>query len=362
MNEKRSVLIVDDDPAILRGLALFIGRYAKVTTADSAGSAIAALESDCFDTIVMDYDLGNGTGHDVLDHMSRIGCEVPVIMLTAVGTKDVIIRSLHYHVFGFAEKPFRQEHLDALIKSAFQEKERIETAKRLAALGENAGQLIHEIGNALNALTMQIGVLHRRIRSFPDPELIKGVERVSAQVSRLRTLFEGARGTLRSADSIPVRPVAESVPLHEILSLALESCSEKARRDQTRVSVTVPPEIEVYGDRLQLAQVFTNLVINSIDAVSSLSERWITITSELSPEGILIRVTDSGQRIPDAVQKKLFTTLYTTKAEKGTGLGLTIVKKIVENHQGHVYLNTDSPHTQFVVILPGRVHNRSRAA
>jgi DNA-binding NarL/FixJ family response regulator len=113
-------LIVDDDPRQLRALRGLLASVAEVFTASDADEARLAIVRDAPDVVVTDHALGHGTGLDVL----RAGhaAQLPVIIVTAFGTKDLAIRSINERAFGLLEKPLDPAALLAMIASAFEER------------------------------------------------------------------------------------------------------------------------------------------------------------------------------------------------------------------------------------------------
>jgi signal transduction histidine kinase len=109
------------------------------------------------------------------------------------------------------------------------------------------------------------------------------------------------------------------------------------------------PEIHCYPDELN--QVWTNLIHNAIHAMEGKGELTVSVSEQ---EGqIVVRITDSGSGIPDTVQNRIFEPFFTTKAPgEGSGLGLDIVWKIIERHQGNIKVNSQPGRTTFSIFLP----------
>lgn len=116
------ILIVDDDPRQLRALQLLLGRVAEVVVAIDAEEAERAITRDAPDVVVTDHALGRGSGLDVLRAGTAAG--LPVVIITAFGTKDLAIRSLNARAFGLLEKPLDPAELLAMVARAFGERAR----------------------------------------------------------------------------------------------------------------------------------------------------------------------------------------------------------------------------------------------
>ena len=105
--------------------------------------------------------------------------------------------------------------------------------------------------------------------------------------------------------------------------------------------------------RVQMSQVFFNLLSNAFDAIEKTPSPWIEITAKKNTDKIIIFVRDSGPGIPLEIQNKIFQPFFTTKdVGRGTGLGLSLCSKIIKLHNGDLYINSDDKNTCFVIELP----------
>jgi signal transduction histidine kinase len=146
------------------------------------------------------------------------------------------------------------------------------------------------------------------------------------------------------------------VDIHESLESSLTLMGYKLREARARVVRSYDrslPRLETYGTELH--QLWTNLFDNAADALASKSgdDRTITVQTAKDSDGIRIDVADTGPGIPDAISTRIFDAHVTTKeAGKGTGLGLDIVRRIVEHHHGSISCESSSAGARFVVRLP----------
>jgi len=146
------------------------------------------------------------------------------------------------------------------------------------------------------------------------------------------------------------------VDIHESIESSLTLMGYKLREARARIVRQYDrsvPRIETYGTELH--QLWTNLLDNAADALAakSDSDRTIAIRTARDAQGVRIEVADSGPGIPDAIARKIFDAHFTTKAVgKGTGLGLHIVKRIVEHHHGSIACDSNGGGARFVVLLP----------
>src|SRR5690606_20345244 len=103
---------------------------------------------------------------------------------------------------------------------------------------------------------------------------------------------------------------------------------------------------------VEISQVILNLVTNAIDAISNLPTRWIKVEVQEDQDFVTISIQDSGI-ISQEIKERLFKDSFTTKPiGKGTGIGLTVSKRIVEAHKGKIKLDDSTPNTNFVIQIP----------
>jgi signal transduction histidine kinase len=146
------------------------------------------------------------------------------------------------------------------------------------------------------------------------------------------------------------------VDVHESIESSVTLMTYKLREARARIVRDYDrslPRVETYGTELH--QLWINLLDNAADAVSAKpdGDRSIAIRTAREADGIRIEVADSGPGIPEGISKKIFDAHFTTKAAgKGTGLGLDIVKRIVEHHRGSISCESTNEGARFVVRLP----------
>jgi signal transduction histidine kinase len=198
---------------------------------------------------------------------------------------------------------------------------------RLAALGQLAAEVSHEIKNPL---IMIGGFARQLLRSVQEPQSRNKLQIIADEVARLETLI----GELR--DLYRPRPLElEAVDLRALLEEihALIRDDSKDRNVEAVLDLPTDPLI-VQGDRNKLKQVILNLVRNGIEAMDH--GGTLTIRAHCTPERLEISVTDEGGGIPEADREKIFVPFYTTK-KHGTGLGLSLSKRIIEEHAGYSF-------------------------
>ncbi|MCK5526588.1 MAG: response regulator, partial [Candidatus Latescibacteria bacterium] len=222
---------------------------------------------------------------------------------------------------------------------------RLMSAERLAAVGEMAAQIIHEIKTPL----ISIGGFARLIRkTLPtdDPNIISYLTIISEEVSRLERVIENLLILAK-----PGHPNARPDDLNEVVEKALLLVGEHTEEAHIEVHTSLDADmLPLEFDRNQLRQVLLNLLQNAIHAMPDGGS--LRVTTRQKKAFIQIVVQDSGVGIPDEHMNKLFIPFFTTKLN-GAGLGLSITHKILENHSGFIEVTSESGvGTTFVVNLP----------
>lgn len=222
-------------------------------------------------------------------------------------------------------------------------------ASRLAALGEMAGGVAHEINTPLSVIL----VCAERIET-----LAKGDDHASSEIRELATdIFTTVRNiasivtALKSLSRDGSHEPFELVDVSNIIDRTLVLCAQRLRQNHVHLIVeTIPIEAVILCRPVEICQVLLNLVNNAFDAVCGQKDAWVKIQVSLPPEEVAIRVSNSGPPIPNAIRDKLFLPFFTTKGPgKGTGLGLSISRRILDAHNGDILLEDNAENTTFVV-------------
>lgn len=215
-----------------------------------------------------------------------------------------------------------------------------ERTERLATFGQLVGSIGHELRNPLGVIETSMFLMQSRLPA--DERVQKHVIRIGEQLGVANAIITNLLDTIRDR---PIR--RERVRVGEVVRAAVDAV---ARPAGVRVEVAVPTTLEVAGDAVQLQQVVRNLVENGVQAVGS--SGLVRVEAIESPSHVELAVQDDGPGVDPALGKRLFEPLVTTKA-KGIGLGLALVRRIVERHGGTI---AHEPHAgrgaRFVVRLP----------
>lgn len=227
-------------------------------------------------------------------------------------------------------------------------------ASQLASLGEMSGGIAHEINNPLSIIKMSLKVLHRLVHKEKiDLNTVDDAIRdMNSTVDRIAKIVVGLRNISRTSTE-----KMDQCNFDEILKDVLSVAKEKLRMNQIDLHEDLPEELtsKIFeANRVQISQVLINLLNNAYDAIndSNLDEKWIKLSLS-STSGILsFSVTDSGHGIPEETREKIFNPFFTTKEiGKGTGIGLSISKSMMEKNGGRLFYDDSSGRTSFVIQI-----------
>jgi len=236
-----------------------------------------------------------------------------------------------------------------------EERERLRD--RLAALGEMAAAIAHEVKNPLAGIEVMAGILKRQLVDSQDAQVILADIIKEAKMAN--------RIVLEVLDFVrPIRLQVENIGLAEVVRDAISLAESHVSKGQVQVRVSLPDDLPpIQGDPQQLRQIFTNLVTNAFEAMTGgVGEVEIVATALAGEEPapgvdnagpmVQIAVTDNGPGVPPEVMDRIFSPFFTTKPQ-GSGLGLAIVRKIVDAHDGRIDVGTrPGGGTLFRVTLP----------
>lgn len=251
--------------------------------------------------------------------------EVDTLVAT-FNTMMVELGNYRYHL---------QERFEDARRQARAAEKNLVIAQRLAATGKLASGIAHEVNNPLAGMQ---NAARRLLRDPPAAEekrreylelIIDGLERVKETVKKILQFT-------------PHQVAPQAVPMETVLRRALALASHRIEREGTEVVVDVPETAHVFGDPFELQQVFLNVLINAMDAVSASGRRGeIRIRARVVDHEILIAVEDNGCGMSDEQVSQAFDLFYTTKeVGEGTGLGLSIAHNVIQNHGGRIDLKT----------------------
>jgi signal transduction histidine kinase len=257
-------------------------------------------------------------------------------------------------IFYERQRKLSQDELLKAEKNLLKQREATIHKTRLAELGQISSGVAHEINNPLtiiNGYSRKLKDQFSETKSL-TPEQLKMFESIERHCLRISKITRSLLSYARDAEHVD----ESNFSLAQLRDDALELCRERSEKRRISLYFAISSEqIRLQCSYVRLLQVLVNLLNNAIDAVSDMPTKWVDVSLQLCENRLLIRVTDSGPGIPAEIRDRIMQPFFTTKQDgAGTGLGLSLVDNIIRDLGGHFYLNTASPHTQFVVEVPAK--------
>ena len=377
------VLLVDDDEddyVMTRDVAANIpGRPIRLDWVADYDAALAAMARNEHEVYLIDYRLGKRTGLELLFEMRQRGCDGPAILLTGQSEFEIDLEATAAGAADYLEKGRLDEvvlerSIRYAIKQHAQEadlerKVRDRTAE-LAAVNarlreadrrkdEFLATLAHELRNPLTPILNAVEIL----RMQPDnPKVLDTARgRIERQVAHLVRLIDDLLDASRiTRDKLSL--TLEAIDLREPLQMAIETSGPVIEAGGLTLDVQFPPDdvsLPVSGDRVRLAQLFTNLLNNAGKYTES--DGRVVLRVETDGDEITTRVIDTGVGIPPEMLTsvfELFSQVDRTlnRSQGGLGIGLALVRRLVDLHAGDITAFSEGTGrgSTFTVTLPVR--------
>jgi two-component system sporulation sensor kinase A len=230
---------------------------------------------------------------------------------------------------------------------------------KLASLGEAAASIAHELKSPLAAIRMKAEILGQltSLPTFKPEHLPQKLGEIVTIVDRSLSVLQQMRDFSRKESSATEADERQEVfTLSELMEGVMLIAGGTLRQAGIQVVQDFPKELPpLIGNRTKLEQVFVNLCNNARDAMEESEQRLLKLQAVQHGDMVRLQVTDTGCGMPPEVLANLFRAFFTTKARgKGTGLGTSIIKRIVEEHGGRITVESEvNVGTTFTLTLPG---------
>jgi PAS domain S-box-containing protein len=245
-------------------------------------------------------------------------------------------RIAHYMIFRDITESKRSA--EALLKA----KSELAHLSRVTTMGELVASIAHEVNQPIAAIVTNANAAQRWLNQQPpNPDevaealarIVQDANRAGAVIGRIRALVKKTSTQMASID------------MNELIRSVLVLTEHEIRKGGVEIHTELPTLPFVWGDRIQLQQVMLNLIMNAVDAMSSVEGRRRELHVRLSRDqhSVMVQVQDSGVGWDAKTGERMFDAFFSTKPE-GMGMGLTISYSIIEAHGGRLWATLGSPH------------------
>jgi two-component system, sensor histidine kinase and response regulator len=373
--ELPKILVIDDEIGPRESLRMLLKPDYNVQTADCVEAGLKLLKEKQPDTIVMDIRMPGMTGIEGLRKIREIDPHLSVIMLTGFGALETAKEAVRLGANDYISKPFdagemrevigRNVERTRLQRAADNAAEEIKELnarllkqlaqkERLASLGQASAEFVHDLGNPLTIVWGYVQLLAKKLErseggGVEKAASIKELDIIEQNVRLCRELLTMWQ-SYGSVEASPPKVVSVSAIVREVVKSANAVAAQAGLELHANVC---DEECRLMGDAVQINRAIQNVIINAIQA-SSDKKGAVIIECTRKEFYVDIRVEDSGPGIDPNQINKIFDPYFTTKQGKsGTGLGLYITKKVIEDHSGSIKVDsTLNVGTVFTIRLP----------
>jgi signal transduction histidine kinase len=387
--KKPVILIADDEPDMLRFLKTQLQRDCQVVEAVDGNQAIEKALQFMPEMILLDMMMPEKDGLQACRELREKTPtqRIPIILLTARADEETKLAALEAGASDFLTKPFSTTELSVRVRNLIEsrtferklarqnqilegtlqqlkdtETQLVQTEK-LASLGRMSAGIIHEINNPLNFTKTAIHTLKNMSKLMPEderPDYEDILKDIQEGVDRVRTIVSDLRSFTH-----PNTVGFQDVQIGRVFAAALRFVSHEWK-DKVDLQKNIDEELSVWGNEHQLIQVVVNLLQNAFDALrkkqfNNGEKPRVAIEATMQGELAVIKVRDNGMGISQENVAKIFDPFFTTKdVGEGMGLGLAIVYRIIQAHEGRINVNSvQNEFCEFVLELP--VHREEPA-
>ncbi len=377
MNETlMKVLLVEDNPGDARLIREMIaevkGTQFDLHCTERLSAALECLAEGDIALILTDLELLDSQGLETFAKVYGQAPQVPIIVLTGLddeeagleavrrGAQDylvkghiegnLLVRAMRYAIERKrAQEQLKEysENLERMVDERTQELkaayEKLIRTEKLAAMGELAGGVGHDLRSPLTTIRNSAYLLKMIMEEAVDEKVAKYLDMIEEQVDVCDKIISDLLDSSRLG-KIEVKEVDINQIVHKVVQATVPP-------QNVEISTSLAPDLtSVMADASQLEQIFPNLIANAIQAMPD--GGTLSLSTDQKENFIEVRVADTGAGIPDENLDKVFEPLFTTKA-KGVGLGLAIVKRLVERQSGVIQVESQvGKGTTFTVKLP----------
>ena len=375
VTELPQILVIDDEIGPRESLRMLLKPKYQVHTADCVEAGLKLLKEKQPDTIVMDIRMPGMTGIEGLRRIREIDPHLSVIMLTGFGALDTAKEALRLGANDYISKPFDAHEMQEVIgrnvertrvhrtseHAATEIKElnnrllkELAQKERLASLGQASAEFVHDLGNPLTIVWGYVQLLAKRLEKSETADTqsatsVKELNIIEQNVRLCRELLTMWQ-SYGSVEASPPKPISVSAIVAEVVKSAAGMAAQSGV--EFKASVCQDP-CTLTGDAVQVQRAIQNVVINAVQAAAEKNGHVIVDCAQ-KDFYVDLRVEDNGGGISPAQINRIFDPYFTTKqAKSGTGLGLYIAKKVVEDHNGSIKVeSTPNIGTVFTIRLP----------
>lgn len=368
------VLVVDDEPGICSGIKRILSKFTlsfpfleedfgfEVDQAGTGEEGIKLVEELKHDIVLLDNKLPGIQGIEVLEYIHNKNFDCKVAMITSYPSMDVAIKASFEGASDFIPKPFTPDELKASISTIAKQLHLKRITSKLKQAGKHVryqflSVLSHELKSPLNAITGYLEMMKAKQMGDNIDDYLSIIDRTVARANGMKTLI------LDLLDLTKIRSERKesdmkNISLMEIAKYAIDTARPYAIQRDIKISLQIQEDIIFKANPDDIEIIFNNLISNAVKYNVNNGHVYCRINKKENK--IIIEVEDTGIGMTEEEISKLFNEFVRIKNEKtkyitGSGLGLSILKRITEIYNGEINVESkENEGSTFTVILPAK--------
>lgn len=382
---KSLVLVIDDEVGPRESLRMILKNRYDVMLAEGPEQGLKMAAEARPDVVFCDIKMPEMEGPEVLRRLKELDPEVQVALITAYAAVDTAQQAVRYGAVDYITKPFSVQDIMIVADRAAEKRRQSERQRallnelqptaealsgqlsaitseasgdqtqiyqnltqahnsiesqlskiaKLNAIGEVAAEVAHDVRNFLTAILLRIEIL---LMDLKEPSQVNSQAVMDALQDILQAASDGAQAVQRissiskSDPYEPFTPVSVNDVVNDVVSM---SFGQFQTSQGVSIAVNTANVPNIYGSPTALRTAVMNIVINARQALPD-DGGHVTISTATEGEDVLIIVQDTGRGIADDVMPHITEPFFTTKGAHGSGLGLSVARKVIGNHEGRI--------------------------
>jgi signal transduction histidine kinase len=369
------IMVVDDEPGIRSGVSRVLRDFTvsypfmdeackfEIIEAPTGEDAIEMVNQSLPDIMLLDNKLPGIQGIEVLEYVSKNHLDILVVMITSYASLEVAVKATKNGAFDFIPKPFTPQELRSSIETITKQVYFRRMTKKLNTAGKQIrfqflSVLSHELKAPLNAIEGYLQMIEEKQYGDNVDDYMQIVNRSVDRVKGMRSLIMDLLDLTKIESGSTNRDI-KKINLTEIAQLSLDSMKPFAIQNDVFLYLNTHNEIIINADARELEIVFNNLISNAIKY--NRKDGRVDCSIKQKDGFVIITISDSGIGMTEEELSKLFNEFVRIKNQKtknisGSGLGLSIVKKIVDSYEGDITVTSiPDKGSTFTVTLPEKL-------
>ena len=362
MLKKSSILVIDDEEVMRDACRQVLSKSGYHTEASADGAdGLRKVRELTPDLVLVDLKMPGISGMEVLEKIGKIDSTIISVVITGYATIESAVEAMKRGAYDFLPKPFTPDELRIIVKRGLEKRklalEYLSLRREKEKIEKNFISMVsHEMRRPLIDVQEYLEVVVGGITGELTPQQKEMLEKASGQINILLVLIKDWLDMSRIEAGRMLENL-ESLDLSQILHKTVDLLREKIKNKKITLEVSISSHLPlIKGEKLSIERVFTNLICNAIDY--NREEGKISVKAKEEGEYVVIEVSDTGIGISQKDIPFIFDEFFRVKNRKtqhitGSGLGLSIVKKIVEAHGGSIEVRSEEGKgSTFIVFLP----------